>query len=802
MVLHLRITCGMILKRLPVVILLLSFFNLVAVGQTNCDLKLSGVIKGNDSGETIPLATIEIQNTQKRVVANEKGEFEIVGLCATTYEILIRFVGYEPYKQTITLTKSTKIQVGLAPEITDLNEVTVEGEKAEEIATLKQLELKKEELFKKSGESLGKTLSSMSGVNMLQTGPNIAKPVIHGLHSSRILILNNGIRQEGQQWGQEHAPEIDPFVATNLQLIKGAAAVKYGSDAIGGVILVNPPDLPEAAGISGSFNAVGNSNNGMYTGSAMVEGGVEGLNGFSWRLQGSYKKAGDSKAPNYRLTNTGTLEKNFSVGLGYHKEKGGLELYFSSFDAEIGVLRSAHIGNLTDLERAIGSDRPLYISDFSYDINNPRQRVQHQLLKFNGHLDWNDLGEVTVQYGLQRNQREEFDIRRGGRSAIPALSLELITHTVELDLDMNPLGDFKGDIGASFLFQGNSNNPETGIKPLIPNFDNWTVGVHAIWRYIQDQYELEGGVRYDFKHYLVKRFDSQNNLLTPEFDFNNVTGSLGAVFFLPSGWNFRTNLGTAWRAPHINELYSGGLHHGSAAIERGNESLASEKAIKWISSFEKATEKFDMNIAAYYNYIYDYIYLRPENVELTIQGAFPLLSYTQTDASFIGLDTDVSYHLNKHFDVTGKLSLIRAEDQLNKGPLISIPTNRLSAGITYNFNDGWLKDPYISLSADMVDKQRNAPRVVSISEVIEANETNSDLFTDNQTVFDFLAPPAGYTNIGFSVGFKVPVSGNYLALYASVENMFNNSYRDYMNRLRYYSDETGRNFSVKLNYSF
>ncbi|WP_421977350.1 TonB-dependent receptor [Roseivirga seohaensis] len=792
----------MILKRLSLLILLLGFFNYSGIGQTNCDLKLSGVIVEKNSGETIPLATIEVTHTQNGAIANENGEFEITNLCSGNYEILIRFVGYTPYKETISITKNTKIQVELVPEIKDLSEVTVEAEKAEEIATLKQLEFKKEELFRKSGESLGKTLSGMSGVNMLQTGPNIAKPVIHGLHSSRILILNNGIRQEGQQWGQEHAPEIDPFVATNLQLIKGAAAVKYGSDAIGGVILVNPPDLPETAGISGSFNAVGNSNNGMYTGSAMVEGGIEGLNGFGWRLQGSYKKAGDSKAPNYRLTNTGTLEKNFSIGLGYHKEKGGLELYFSSFDAEMGVLRSAHTGNLTDLERAIGSDRPLYISEFSYDINNPRQHVQHQLLKLNGHTDWSNLGTFNMQYGLQRNQRKEFDIRRGGRSSIPALSLELITHTVELDLDMKPIGDFKGDIGASFLFQGNSNDSETGIKPLIPNFDNWTVGVHGIWRYIQNSYELEAGVRYDYKHYLVKRFDSQNNLLKPEFDFNNITGSLGAVFFLPSGWNFRTNLGTAWRAPHINELYSGGLHHGSAAIEMGNENLLSEKAIKWISSFEKASENFDVNISAYYNYIYDYIYLRPENVELTIQGAFPLLSYTQTDASFIGLDTDLKYHINEHFDVTGKLSLIKAEDQLNNGPLINIPANRLSAGVTYNFNDGWLKEPYISLSADMVDKQRNAPRVVSISEVIEANATNSDLFTNDKTVFDFLAAPAGYTNFGFSVGFKVPVSENYIAVYASVENMFNNSYRDYMNRLRYYSDEVGRNFSIKLNYSF
>ena len=763
---------------------------------------LSGTVKAQDTGETIPLATVELENPEKRVVAEDNGFFEIRGLCKGTYIVIVRFVGYQTLQKEVIVNSSTELDFELLLEITDLEEVTVEGQKAERISGLKSVSLQKEDLFKRGGESLGKALSGLSGVNMLQTGPNIAKPVIHGLHSNRILILNNGIRQEGQQWGQEHAPEIDPFVATNLELIKGAAAVKYGSDAIGGVILVNPPDLPRTAGISGSFNAVANSNNGMYTGSAMLQGGIEGLEGFGWRLQGSYKKAGDARAPNYRLTNTGTSENNFSIGLGYHKERGGFEVFFSSFDTEIGVLRSAHIGNLTDLETAIESNRPLFISDFSYEINNPRQKVKHELLKLNGHVEWENVGDVSIQYGLQRNIREEYDIRRGGRSTIPALSLELITHTLELDLDMNPIGPVKGDIGASFLFQGNSNNPETGVRPLIPNFDNWTAGVHAIGRYIKDSYELELGVRYDYKHYLVKRFDNQNNFQTPEYDFSNVTGSAGAVFFLPADWSFRTNIGTAWRAPHINELFSGGLHHGSAAVEIGNDQLRTEKAVKWISSFEKVSNRYEINVAAYYNYIQDYIYLRPENVELTIQGAFPLFAYTQTDASFLGFDADVNYHLNEQIDFTGKLSLIRAEDRINNGPLISIPTNRMSAGVTYNFQDGKIKDPYVSFLIDAVDQQRYAPRVVTISEILDANQMNTDLFDQDKTVFDYLAPPAGYVNVGVGVGFKIPIRENVIAVYASAENLLDNSYRDYMNRLRYYSDEMGRNFSLKLNYSF
>ena len=272
----------------------LIFFSLLpsSLAGQNCNLNLSGKIVSSENGLTIPQATIELLGTNTTAISDVDGRFEIKNLCSNTYEIRIRFVGYKSLQQSINLFNSQNIEVKLEPEVVALDGVTVEGQKIEQVATLARSQLDKEELFKRGGETLGKSLQGISGINLLQTGPNIAKPIIHGLHSNRILILNNGIRQEGQQWGQEHAPEIDPFVATNLQLIKGAAAVKYGSDAIGGVILVNPPDLPEEAGVAGSLNAIANSNNGLITTSALVEGGVNGLKGFGWRLQGSFKKSG------------------------------------------------------------------------------------------------------------------------------------------------------------------------------------------------------------------------------------------------------------------------------------------------------------------------------------------------------------------------------------------------------------------------------------------------------------------------------------------------------------------------------
>lgn len=761
------------------------------------------VISGEDGGP-VPFATVLLKNGgEKAAVSDERGEFLFENLCERQTIISVRFVGFITYTDTLILQAGVnELNIRLQVDVKELSEVTIEEEGVEEVATISRAELNELALEKTAGESLGKSLSNLSGVTMLQSGPTIAKPVIHGLHSNRILILNNGIRQEGQQWGQEHAPEIDPFVANNLRLIKGAAAVKYGSDAIGGVILVNPAELPKEAGISGKASLVGADNNRMYAGSMLLEGGISGLRGFGWRLQGTYKKAGDAKAPDYRLTNTGTFENNYSIGVGYHKDNIGAELFFSSFDAEIAILRSAHIGNLTDLEEAIGSERPLFISDFSYDINNPYQAVNHKLLKANGHIQVANLGQLSAQYGLQINKRQEFDIRRAGRSVIPALSLDLYTHTVDLDLDMDHMGDWKWDVGASFMYQNNENNPETGIRPLIPDFENATAGAHVIGRYIRPQFELEAGARYDFRHYLVKRFDENNNLLKPEFNFNNLTGSIGALVFLSNDFQLRTNIGTAWRAPHVNELYSEGLHHGAAAVEEGNDQLKSEKSIKWITSLEKVTEKVNLNISAYLNRITDYIYLRPEDVTLTIRGAFPIFRYRQTDALLTGLDFDLKYQLSTRLESTSKVSIIYARDEQQKSPLINIPANTISSGLDYILNIRGLNKANIGFDLNYTDRQRNAPRVVSIAEIREADNQNTDLFGADQSVFDILEVPDAYFLANVNAGFEKALGQQILRFNISVNNLFNTSYRDYLNRFRYYADEMRRSITLRVNYEF
>ena len=201
--------------------------------------------------------------------------------------------------------------------------------------------------------TLRESLKELPRVSSIQSEPSIFKPVIHGVHSQRILILNNGIRQERQQWGAEHAPEIDPFIASNIVEIKDAGAIKYGTDALGGVIKINPPDLPTTNTFGGELNMIGQSNGRSGTISGMVEGGLKKFKGFGLRVQGIGKNSGDFHERDYNLSNTGYNELNYSLATGYHKENVGIEIYYSHFKTEIGILRGSSVESASNLENAL-----------------------------------------------------------------------------------------------------------------------------------------------------------------------------------------------------------------------------------------------------------------------------------------------------------------------------------------------------------------------------------------------------------------------------------------------------------------
>lgn len=742
-----------------------------------CNGRIVGRVINGYTRQPVAGASVQRMNDgSKTLTTDADGTFALNG-CERFVQIIISKEGFKD--AVYTLPAGEEKVLPLIPETLELATLTVTDEKISiGKATATLATVSDEALARTQGKGLAEALGDISGVQVLRNGATIAKPVIQGLHGNRILILNNGIRQEGQQWGLDHAPEIDPFMASQLTVVKGAAAVQYGAEAMGGVVLVNPPKLPVQAGIRSEWHLQGASNGRQGIASGQVSGYHGGI---GWRAQLTGKRSGNIHTPDYFLANTGVSEINFSLAAGYQKERYGAEVFFSRFNTDLGIFRGAHIGNLTDLQFAMSSPRPVVSADFSYQIGNPRQAVAHNLLKINGYLKQTQ-GEWQWQYGFQHNRRQEFDIRRGGRDNIPALDLNLFTHTLDAVYETGKGNALQWKTGFNGLLQSNLNTPGTGIRPLVPNYWVTAAGAFAIWKYSAARWDAEAGIRYDLRHMEVRRFDRNNVLQRTERLFNNVSATIGAAYYINEKLTLRSQLASAWRPPAPNELYSEGLHHGAAALEFGSDSLQSEQSWKWTNGIILKTDKISLEISGFTQYIGNYIYLAPQaETRLTIRGAFPVFHFEQTNAGLAGADFTLRWQPSAAWETLLKGTMVRARDLTNGAFLPWIPPDQASATLRRNLampSESRWKGAYAALSCLLTAQQRRT-----------------------ETERDFAPPPKGYMLFNFDGGARYEHGRQALHIGFSVHNLANLAYRDYMNRFRYFADEQGRNFQLYLKYS-
>lgn len=767
----------------------------------------------DEKDQPLPGAALLMLSTQQGTLTGEDGRFRFDQVCAGDVTVRIQLLGYEELNLTLRVNGNVSREIHLKELATELEEVVIQHHDAAhtEAATIFS-ELDERRLAENAGKSLGEVMREITGVNSIQTGPGIFKPVIHGVHSQRVLILNHGIRQEGQQWGAEHAPEIDPFVASNVVVVKDASAIKFGSDAMGGTIIVNPDDLPEEGGIGGALQAVGQSNGRSGTLSGMLQGGLPNNKGWGWRVHGTAKRTGDFHTPSYSLTNTGVSELNFSAAVGYHKEKVGFDVYFSRFQSEIGILKGTAIGNLDDLANAMERSEPLYTSSFSYDISEPRQTVNHNLLKVNGHL-LTDKGELRAQYGFQRNNRKEFDLRMGSLLTTPAMDLQLSSHTLDAEWETPHDRRAVFTMGTNLLFQNNRNVPGTNRIPFIPNFYSINAGAFGVVKIDLDPITVDIGARYDYRHSDVKGYDYKNTYYAMDMDFSNASGTIGATYLLSDKQKLRLNFSSAWRPPHVAELFSLGTHQSAAAIEYGlllNDStneimdirtvnFRTEQAFKVVASYQRDWRKWSFLVEPYLNYIRNYTYLRPAGITTNVRGAFPYLRYTQTDATFLGADLSVAYAFTHHLRANATAALLRAADVRNDDYLVFVPSNRFELGVRYEKPLRKLaRDLYVESKLRYVAKQSRAPRVISVRDIQEASEAGMNIIEGNYDNFDFMPPPDGYALWNIAAGLSFKTQRVQYDFRIASENTLNQSYREYTNRFRYYADDLGRNIIISL----
>ena len=799
-------------KRL--VLFFLFFFVFTYFGYLNaqnCKNNLSIEVIDLHDGTPLNNAIVVINELQIQRTTNLQGKLIFKDLCKGDYTLNITHEECEKLQISIDLKKDTYKKIRLEHHLNELEEIMIISDNRNNSKSLFENKISKEVLEDYNSRNLGEVLKTITGVSTLNSGNYLSKPVINGLHSSRIILINNDVRLEDQEWGIEHAPSIDINSIDKISVIKGASALKYGGDAVGGVIIAETSREKLLDSIYGNITSNIQSNG--RGGALSTNFTKTNSNGWFYKLQGTLKRMGDFETPNYVMTNTGFAEHNFSFKAGLNRIDRGIDIYYSLFSNKLGILRSSHAHTAIDIINAIENEIPNVIEDFSYDINIPRQKISHNLLRLKAFKNF-DFGKLVMKYDFQVNDRKEFDIRRGDRTK-PALDLNLQTHSLAFDLESKFQNNSNLKAGISGRYQKNFPDPSTGVKRIIPDYKKYDFSVYSIYDISFDsKWLIEGGIRYDFSHinaykyYRTSLWEARNydelfpeivvedlglNTLTnPKFNFNNFSSNLGARFTINKGENIYFNYSISSRKPNPSELFSEGLHHSSARIEIGDLSFNSEVGHNISLTYNFANEKSNLTVNSFANYVNDFIYIIPVDLMPTIAGVFPYWEYKQEDAKLFGFDVKYERQYFNNFFVGHQFSLIKGYERENGKPLVNMPTANLKNQISYNFPE--LNNLNISLESEYVFRQNEYPN------------NNFEVYVptqENYQLLDTSTPPSSYHLLNFasSVGFKSENGGSY-KISLRVENLFNNLYKDYLNRLRYFTHEMGRNIMLSLSYNY
>jgi iron complex outermembrane receptor protein len=525
---------------------------------------------------------------------------------------------------------------------------------------------------------------------------------------------------------------------------------------------------------------------------------------------------GDREAPNYVLSNTGNREFNFFGDLKYSGAKYDLTTNYSFYSTTIGILRASHTGNVNDLYNSISNKVPSVIADFTYDIGNPKQEVQHHLASAHLNYYFDETASLSLQYAFQFNKRKEFDLRRGDFRNRPALDLELATHSFTADYK-KVVHDWVVKSGGSASFQNNFANPATGVQPLIPSYNRIEVGAYGIASYdFSETFTADAGLRYDFyqlnatKFYSKSRWNERgfsnrfdhfivgeqgNQWFTkPEFKFHNVSASLGFRKTFEANTNWYFNLSLANRNPNPSEFFSDGLHHSSGVIELGDLGLQKEQSIKVTTTFQKKWSQFSFEISPFVNQVDNFMFLRPIAFETTIRGAFPVWEYQQTNARLAGFDFQSHWQINPNWQYDFSLAYVRGKDVTNRTSLIDIPPLNLGNNIQFSKKE-WYHFK-AELKSEMVFRQNHFPDTNFVANVIENNSLVPVLV-------DISSPPPAFHLLHLYSEMKFKTTTNSaITIALFVQNMLNTNYRDYLNRQRFFADEMGRNIQLQLKFNY
>lgn len=767
-------------------------------------------IKGkitDENHEPLELVSISIHELHKGTYSNEQGEFSFSNIENGNYHLHIFYLGYKALTiDTIIINnKSVTLNIELKPIINELDEVIIETnpfKNFQKESSLHVQVINKKELEKNGGTTLLNSLEKVEGVSTINQGVGISKPVIRGMSGNRIIVNDLGIKQEGQQWGMDHGLEIDQFTIENIQVLKGASSLMYGSDAMAGVLNITPDIQLDTNTYLHNVQTFYRSNN--HT-KGLTIGSKGRSKDFSYKFRVSGSTYQDYQVPtdnytylgyvlpiyNNQLKNTGGKELHINTSVGLKKKWGYQYITISNYHQKIGVFSGA-----TGLPREYN----LSPNDPN-ELELPYQLINHFKIISNSNFkvkkNW-----LEMDLGFQINNRKEFEkaVAHGfpiNKSDSLGVDLQLITFSWNIRYHASLFKKSNGIVGIQGQVQENKID---GFDFIIPAYTQQQTGIYWIETYkVSKKLILNGGLRVDFaalqSNQTIMPFYNNKEYLadvirTPNIqrNFANLSGSIGAAYQWTKQIDLKLNLGKTFRTPTFAELASNGAHHGSFRYEKGDENLKAEQGYQLDFALNYERKKIHISLTPFYNYFTNFIYLSPANIFPTAivnnkKYPYPssgqLHEYKQASIHHYGGEFALHYHPKKFLSIEGSLENVQNYNIDTQLSLPFSPPTNTQFFIEYHPETitSYFQKNFIRLNMGFYTAQTKVDR--------------NELTTDS------------YQLMNLSIGTRLGKKNTKTQLIFQIQNLLNENYLNHLSRYRLINvPEPARNYVISLKVSF
>ena len=620
-------------------------------------------------------------------------------------------------------------------------------------------------------------ISHQPGVSQLTTGGSISKPIIRGLGYNRVVVMSDGVRQEGQQWGDEHGVEVDGNSVNSVEILKGPASLMYGSDAMAGVVILHQqPTLAEGE-MKANVTSEYQTNNGLFAYHLQMAGNQKGFvwdASFSDKMAHAYKNKYDGYVPGSQFR-----ERAGRLMLGVNKGWGHSRLVWAIYHLTPGIVEGERDAQTGELEHEDGW------TGHQYSKSLPFQQVKHYKLVWDNSLNLSS-GYLKALIGYQQNRRQEFE------ESMDDYELYFKLHTLTYDLRYvtNEFDGWKLSTGIGGMYQKSGNE---GEEYLIPDYRLFDFGLYATaTKQLGDRWTLNGGVRYDHRHLHGYELMEDDELRFTDFSrhFNGLTGSIGAVLNVSDNLNLKMNIARGFRTPNMSELASNGVHEGSVRYELGNQQLKSEYSLQADLGLDFTSRYVSAQLALFANRINNYIFTH--RVAEEKEEGYLTYAYTQGDARLLGFEAGVDFHPIHSVHFSNAFSYVDAQ-QMHAAPgtkyLPFTPAPKWSSELKWELSHH--SHPTIAHHHTTDAAHRSLLNNLYVAAGLDCFLKQSHIYGADDTETE----TPGYALLSLSAGTDLQLHGKKVAeFYFTADNLLDKAYQNHLSRLKYADENavTGR----------